>query len=79
LSKVNYLELVSNLPSLNNLVKISTPNIQNISNNNSSPNFNFDNMIQINGSLTGDDAASKVKSAGNDIIKKLYDVYRVNK
>jgi hypothetical protein len=68
-------ELISNIKPLNNLVKLNTPNISNLTTNNS-PTFKFDNMIQINGNLSGEDASTKIKSAGDDIIKKLHDAMR---
>ena len=69
------------VPTMNNFMQQFKPNIPDFSklttNNNSSPIFKFDNMINITGSVTGVDGASKIKSAGDDIVKKLYEVYRV--
>jgi TP901 family phage tail tape measure protein len=62
--------LIGNIEPIKNLVQMSTPNLSNISTN-SAPVFNFENMIQLNGTLTGKDAATQVQNAGNDIIQQL--------
>lgn len=68
------------VPLMKNFVqtfKPSIPNVSNITNNNSNaPVFKFDNLINITGNVTGDGAATKIQNAGNDVIKKLYDIYR---
>lgn len=69
-------ELMNNIKPLNNLVKLTSPIVSNLTTNNS-PTFKFDNMIQINGTVTGKDASTQIKSAGDDIIKKIMDVVRV--
>jgi hypothetical protein len=66
-------------PVLKSIVNATTPNISSISNitnnKNSSPMFNFDSMITINGSVSNSDIP-KINSAGDEIITKLSNLIR---
>ncbi|MDF2700779.1 MAG: hypothetical protein K0Q49_2342, partial [Haloplasmataceae bacterium] len=65
-------DLLKNLQPLNNLVKLTTPNLSNVITNNSSPIFNFEKMIDFSGAtITGDGASSKIESASNNLINQI--------
>jgi hypothetical protein len=70
-------ELVANIKPLNNLVKLSVPNVTNLvtNNNSSSPTFQFGSMIQIMGNADST-VIPKIKSVGDDIVKRIMDAAR---
>ena len=66
-------ELVNNIKPLNNLVKLTTPNISNITNKTNSPNINI--TIPIAGNATPS-TVSALNNAGNNIVKQIMDEVR---
>ena len=66
-------ELVNNIKPLNNLVKLSTPNLSGITNNNNSPNINIPITIQGNATPS---TVSALNNAGNNIVKQIMDEVR---
>ena len=66
-------ELVNNIKPLNNLVKLSTPNISNVTNKTNSPNINI--TIPIAGNATPS-TVSALNNAGNNIVKQIMDEVR---
>ena len=67
-------ELITNIKPLNNLVKLTTPNVSNITNN-SSPTVKIDSLITVSGNIDSS-VVPKIQSAGDDVIKKLVDIIK---
>ena len=63
-------ELVNNIKPLNNLVKLSTPNIDNITNNNTSPIIQFN----LTGGTITSDAMPQFNKWKKEIISDIGDI-----
>lgn len=60
-----------------NLFRSKLPDFSNITTKNSSVTLHFDSMIQFNGTVTGREAEVKIKSAGDELLKRL--MYEINR
>jgi TP901 family phage tail tape measure protein len=67
------------IPLMKNIVqqfKPNYPDFTKLATSNNTPVFNFDNMINITGTVTGVNAANQIRSASDDVINKINNAYR---